>query len=145
MVHPDTDNLQAHSFEALIAFAATLASVIFFTTADIQRTVIGQVLHPYDFIWNALYGLGGVLIVLGLAYPARFFFRRLYGKALELGGLCMLSSAVLVNLIASLIVVGLNPGQGTLLAVMVACGLRAQVLITGTRRYTTVQISGEDS
>lgn len=50
-----------------LALAAILSAVAFFANpASIASSPIGQLIHPYDFIWNAGWLLSGVLLLVGI-------------------------------------------------------------------------------
>lgn len=91
-------SLSANAFELFVCLLALVAAISFFINPDTyDDTAVGQFLHPYDFVWNMMYGLGALLVVVGLV--------RLKPQ-IEVAGLCLFTSAVSINFVATLTVYG---------------------------------------
>lgn len=84
--------LNRQPFEASIAFAALLGCVVFLVDpGPIRLTAVGHTARSLLPFWEALYGLGGVLILLGLLTLSIRF---------EVTGLIVFSAALVINVIA---------------------------------------------
>lgn len=122
-VHP----AMAHSFELLIALLSLQAGIVYFASPEArERSAVGRLLFPWDATWNALYVLGGALIVAGLV---------LKRTRLELAGLWLFAAAVGIAIVAIVVVAG-AVGAAALavyVAALVACLLRIWTL-EGSRR-----------
>lgn len=86
--------LYANSFELMLAGQALLTALIFFTTR-LPTSVLGEVSPTLGYIWNALYALAGLTIVIGMVRLS---------VQLEAAGLVVLVSAATINVLAVVIV-----------------------------------------
>lgn len=114
---------EANAFEALIAFLALLTSVRFFVApSDLDASAVAQALPPWDHIWNAGYGLGGLAILLGL-WKGR--------SDIEAAGLAFLASACGIQTMALLTIRGPSAAAsiGVFGAVALACGARIFLIV----------------
>lgn len=90
--------LLGNAFELWIALAAILTALTYFyDPAALTDSSVGRVAHPIAFTWNTGYLTAGVLITTGLWRPS---------PRLELAGLSLFSSAVLINAVAIVAVRG---------------------------------------
>ena len=90
--------LSANAFELFVCLLAIVAAISFFVNPDTyDDTAVGKFLHPWDFAWNLMYGVGALLVAAGLI--------RLKPQW-EVAGLCLFTSAVSINLVATLAVYG---------------------------------------
>lgn len=113
----------ANSFEAWIAVAAVLTSARFFLdpTARLEDTPVGVAFAPWDTVWSVLYLLGGLGILLGLWL----------GRGdLEVAGLMFLSGALVIQSIATVMLLGRTAIVGITLyvSVILACQARAWLI-----------------
>jgi hypothetical protein len=93
-------SLRAHRFEASVALWCIVLSLIHFVNpAAIAETVVGFRASPWDVIWQTFYFVGGWFALAGLAFNHRWVIRRwrIQGVAVELAGLILLCTAMLVN------------------------------------------------
>jgi hypothetical protein len=139
----DKEHLQVHAFEGCIAFACALASFLFFTAFDVVQSPVGELLKPWQYAWNTMFGLSGVLMFVGLAFPRNKFWR-FQGVALELCGLVFLIAAMLVNTVCSIYVLGVTPGMATIVAVLVAALMRIRTITASSKRLAAVELPGDD-
>jgi len=116
--------LPEHAFElALALLAVAAASIFFLDPTALQRSAIGQALHPFDYVWNLLYLLAGISIVVGLVVPK---------PRIELAGLAFLATSVAINIVA---ITYVRPfplwvvSATTYVAIVLACVGRAHVLL----------------
>jgi hypothetical protein len=92
--------LAAHAFELFTASLAIFAAAAFFAQPDqLARSAVGQAVHPFDYAWNVSYGLGGILVTVGILRRAEW---------LEVAGLSFFAGAVLVNGVAIFLERGLT-------------------------------------
>lgn len=112
----------ANAFELLLALLAIISAVAFFVSPSVQRSAVGVALHPFDQVWNAGYGLAGLLIVVGLTTPR---------PRLELAGLSLLAAAVAINAAAVVSVAGARGLTAVLsyVAIVAACAARAREIL----------------
>lgn len=126
---------QANPFETLIALLAVISAVVFLLPPDpaIDGSTVEQAVPLWvALVWNVLYGLSGVGILAGLWT----------GKAnVEVAGLILLVSGVLVSTVAALDVRGESALAGvfTFLAVALSCAVRIRIL-TQHRRAVIVSV-----
>lgn len=142
---PPLANLYANAFEALIALAAILSAfAFFFSPGSLAKSLVGEALHPYDMVWNAMYLLGGLFVLAGLLVDHHLIFGRLAGMAVELSGLVFLGTATLVNLIALVAHAGVDEIRGvtTLSAVLLACIARSRSLVAPHKSHVPVPVPG---
>lgn len=98
-----------NSIEFVMGIAVIVASITFFLDPDsLRRNSVGVTLHPFDFAWNAIYGVSGLMILWGLWRPSLRF---------ELGGLLFLVGALLVQITAIWSIAG-YPGIAVLLSLL---------------------------
>lgn len=117
-VHP----AMAHSFELLIALLSVQAGIVYFASPhDRVRSAVGQLLFPWDALWNGLYVLGGLAIVAGLV---------LKRTRLELAGLWLFAAAVGVAIVAIVVVAGAAAASAlaVYVAALAACLVRIWTL-----------------
>lgn len=122
-VHPAA----ANSFELFVALLSINAGIAFLLSPDdLEHAAVGQLLHPWDFAWNVLYVVGGLLIVVGL-------MRR--SVRVEVAGLWLFASAVAIADLAVIAVAGLVGAAAVAIytAAFLACASRIWTL-TGRRR-----------
>lgn len=94
--HPVRSYLLGSPYQFGIAAAAVLAALTYLFSPDsIQATAVAYRLAWMLPIWEALYGLGGFAVVCGM-----LLCQTRLGWRLELAGLSLLSSAVIVNGVA---------------------------------------------
>jgi hypothetical protein len=138
-LRPQAAYLAINVYEGLIALSAMVGALVFFADpGSLRSSSLGQVVHPYDTLWNALYLLGGAFIVAGLLLGHRvaalpFRVRGVQGYALEFAGLIAITFAITVNTIASISIVGLAPGTFLLVAAIASGIVRCYVLTHATR------------
>lgn len=107
--------LERHTFELLIAVLSVIAATSFLVDPEtLRQTAVGRELAGWDVIWNSAYGLAGLAIIVGLAWPK---------PRVEAAGLILLATSVAINLIAIWQVVGSVGAAAiaTYLAVVLAC------------------------
>lgn len=122
-VHPAA----ANSFELFVALLSINAGIAFLLSPDdLEHAAVGQLLHPWDFAWNVLYIVGGVLIVLGLT-RARV--------RVELAGLWLFASALAIADMAVVAAAGVMAAAAVAVytAALLACVTRIWTL-QGRRR-----------
>lgn len=122
----------ANGFEAWIAIAAVLTAVRFFLdpSAVLDETPVGITFGPWDTIWTFGYLFGGLGILSGL-WVGRGDF--------EVAGLMFMSGALLVQSIATAILLGgaAIVGVTLYLSVVTACLARAWLIV----RYTANRVT----
>ena len=137
-------NVQANAFEALIAIMCVIAAIgAFADPASLRDSVVGQELHPWDFLWNGMFGVSGILILVGLLNPERTYQYgrvRIEGAGAEIAGLIFLGTAVAINGAAAIAVNGLSPGIGILTAVVFACIYRVRALLAKEKEIVPVTV-----
>lgn len=84
------------SFNIAFAQAALITAIRFWLDPNAPFQVVGRVLHPWDYVWATVYGLGGVLTILGVVLAARPQGRD-HWRAVEAGGLVLISIGVSVQ------------------------------------------------
>jgi hypothetical protein len=117
------DRLRVAPFQAWLAAAAVLTSITFLFDPDALRSV-GMTYHPWDYVWNVGYGLGGLLVLGGLLALR---------NRIEVIGLGLLAWAFAVQVIAVSLIRGV-PGAPTIAVfglVVVACISRVHTLVSG--------------
>lgn len=138
--------LYANSYEALLAVSAVLSGIGFFFGGKdaVEQTSIGKQLSGFmDEAWNISYILGGILVVIGLITIRshhRIFNREVAGGAIELAGLWLLNTAVLVNIVAIFIQIGLVPTTMVYVAFFICNLLRARALLAGKARLVIIEV-----
>lgn len=95
--NPRSNILAQGAFELFVALLAVLSCVIFFVKPSLYASSAVAQFAPWDFAWNTMYGVGGVLVIVGLV--------RLSPR-LEVAGLCLFCSAVSINAVLVLSVYG---------------------------------------
>lgn len=114
--------LEVNAFEALIALLCLLAAAKFFVDpGNLDASAVGRALPPWDFLWNAGFGLGGLAILAGL-WAGR--------GDVEVAGLFLLSTAILLQGIAVLVIYGWAGlvSEALYAAVVLACAERARIV-----------------
>lgn len=138
--------LAANSYEAFVAVSAIIAGIVFFGHPDsLVDSSVGRTIHPFDFAWNALYFLGGVLNFSGLIVNRDTFKvlgREISGYAMELAGITFLSVAVLVNAITALSVGGFTSVTATYIALVASGCLRAWAVVSSPKVAVPVEVPG---
>lgn len=86
-LHQARQRLATFPLEAALGVAALANSARFFVDPDAPTAVVRVVLHPFDFIWAGMYGLAGVVTLIGLMIDARRVIAS--GLALLAGGLAV--------------------------------------------------------
>ncbi len=118
--------IKANIFEAAIAVFAVLTSLGFLLDPNgLQRTAIGETLPGVAFVWMVIYGLSGLMAIIGLLR---------YRFDIEIAGLFLLSGGVLINLVSVISVFGLFdrlPSIGIYIATVVACLVRINTIRHG--------------
>lgn len=101
-----------------------LAGLSYFKDPAIaQRTVVGEAFAPYDAIWNGLYILAAVLIVIRLLVGGRHW---------EGTGLVVLVGGLVINAAAALSVQGLTDIRSYIPFVFAGgCALRLRFVAAG--------------
>lgn len=142
-------NLQANAFEACIAAMCLISGITtFLQPATLANSVVGRTLHPWDYLWTAMFLLSGLLIIIGLAVPRRSIGRdqfRIEAQGAELAGLIFLGTTLVINAAAAVYVNGLTPGLAIYVAVGVACIYRARVILSPAVEIVPVEIVSTDS
>jgi hypothetical protein len=140
-------NLQANAFEALIAVMCLISALTaFINPSSLGDSVVGRELHPWDFAWNFMFGISGILIIIGLSVPLKewTFFRgraTIEAVACELAGLIFLGTSVFINGAAAISVNRtVAPGLFIFAAVIVACVYRARVITSAKKELVPVEI-----
>jgi hypothetical protein len=113
--------IASHVFEAAIAWCFLAASVAFAIdpAATLVRSPVGGTVHPFDYLWNGFYFVGGVAVIAGL----------LVGRPrVEVGGLIILASGLLT---AATAVAWLNPDPrlAGYVGFAAACLVRVHLLV----------------
>lgn len=119
--------LAANVFEGLIGVMGVLAALAFFLDPHaLERSPIGQAIHPFDVFWNLLYLAGGVGIIVGLALPS---------ARVELASLFLFGAAVLGNAAAVLMIRGVSGAASISIyaAVVGAFVVRGWLIVRATR------------
>lgn len=112
---------EANGFEAMIAIACTVSALRFFLDPDaLSRSPVGQVLHPWDYLWSVGFLLGGLGILAGLWFGRGDF---------EVFGLLFLAGAVTVQA-SAVLRMGEDKITGVIVyaAVALACAARARLI-----------------
>lgn len=104
-----------------LSLAALSASVTFFITPDaLDNSSIGVIAHPYDYLWNLMFGLAGFFIFFGMLSRRPGF---------ETLGLIWLAGGLVVLELASLAYVGVTPAAFTFPALILAAMFRAKMML----------------
>lgn len=121
--------LLGNAFELWIALAAILTAITYFyDPGALDDSSIAQVAHPVAFAWNIGYLVAGAAVTVGLWRPS---------PRLELAGLSLFSSAVIMNAIAIGAVRG-SAGAGTIftyVGLAAASGMRAYLVMKLNRAW----------
>lgn len=133
--HLSVQYLMLHGFEAAVAIAAIISGLAFFTpVGNLGTSSAGILLSPstWEYLWNAMFLIGGLLTIFGLGFPTSNFVRGRFhtqGASAEVAGLIFLSGALLVNVVATVAERGVTPGIFTLFALCVATLLRVYFVV----------------
>lgn len=115
--------LKANAFEAALAIEALITAAVFFINPSQPNTAIALGGMTLAWIWNCLYALGGLAVLVGLVRVA---------VPLEAAGLVVLPAALTVNVFAIALY---NPAWSSFVVYVVlcaACLVRARVLVLMT-------------
>jgi hypothetical protein len=142
------DYMKARPYETAISFVFIVSALVYFTGGDTSSPVLAHALGDLKWImvlWNIMWGLGGLFMFSGLAYPDSKFRSRyveIDGIALELCGVIFATVALLIYLIAIVAIVGLSPATSTLLALVLAGAYRAWAITARPQRVTLYAVPG---
>ncbi len=84
--------LASNAFELFVCLLAMLTCVQFFLDPG-ANVAVGTLAHPWDYVWNGLYGAGALLVVFGLVAVS---------PRIEVVGLFLFTAAVLINLVIAI-------------------------------------------
>lgn len=108
---PPVTNFRAHGFEGfcLGASSVTYSVIYFLWPHELAGSIIGTP-RSVALLWNLMYFVGGLIVIIGLFLDDRCVFRVVIGRKIEAMGLALLLGALAINFITSLRL-GFAPGQ----------------------------------
>lgn len=142
-------NLQANAFEAMLAAMCIISGLTtFFQPEQLANSVVGRTIHPWDFLWTAMFFLSGILIMIGLSVPNKSVGQgnghfKIESQGAELAGLIFLGTTLLINAVAAIYINGFTPGLAIYLAVALACVYRSRVILSPAVDFVPVEIVGD--
>jgi hypothetical protein len=140
---PPIENVRAHGLEFCTSVAAVFIGIVFFADPhSVDRTPIGEAVHPLDWCWNGMYVLGGLMTVIGLLLDHRIVARRLAGTSIELAGLLLLVPAYLAEILTNLHL-GVVTTFGVIIRASIMLGLvnRAWGVVASRKAYVPVAVA----
>lgn len=139
---PPVENIRAHGLEFLTSVAAIIIGITFFVDPNsVDRTPIGQAVHPLDWAWNVMYIVGGILVVIGLPVDHRKIAKSVLGANLELAGLALLIPAYFAEVLTNL-TIGHVTTFGVIIRAAITLGLcnRAWCMIARRKSYIPIAV-----
>jgi hypothetical protein len=140
--------LYANAFEAAVAIAAIVAALQYWVIPTAQAGAVYEKMGAWAPAWAALYGVGGLLVLFGLAVHGHWVTVRGWHLAgdgrMELAGLYFVGTALLVNAIALLDAgLGSSPSLTTYAALWLACALRIRLIRTQRKAEIPVPVPAQ--
>lgn len=111
--------LKANAFEAALAIEALITAAAFFTDPSQPHNAVGLAGPVLAWIWNCLYALGGLAVIVGLVRVS---------VPLEAAGLIVLPAALAVNVFAIALYTPAWSAFVVYVVLTAACLVRARVL-----------------
>jgi hypothetical protein len=140
------ESLALNAFEVVYGIASFAAMLLFVSPlSDLQASVIGREIDTATFtwVWVCSWGIGGAMMVIGLAWPGRtYHLWRLiaFGLGIELGGLILYGTAALAYCIAAISSVGITPLPFYVAPSMLGAGWRAYSILKTPQRLALAHI-----
>jgi phosphatidylserine synthase len=119
------NRLMSTPFEAWVATLAVVSCITFLADANaLEQSSVGQVFHPWDWVWNVGFGVSGVLTLIGVIKV---------WQRLEIAGLTGVAISSVIQFVSIWSVRGV-PGTTaicTYIGIVLACLGRGSVLASG--------------
>lgn len=97
---PSITNFRANRFEGLCLGMWTITLSVCHFTGVLDTSIVSKPIGVLTPVWNTLYLVGGIFVIVGLIRDHRKCFVNLQGVTIEAMGLSLLIAALVINGIA---------------------------------------------
>lgn len=141
LVIDPVDHIRAHFLEFLLAASMVIRAVVYYAfPGSLANTAVGHAIEPADLVWNLLYCIGGILVMVGLWYDHRMIRGDVQGLRVEVVGLTLAVTAAVVEAVAIASDIGFAVGRHLTLAVIIF-GFGHRIVMVGAPLRDHVPVS----